>query len=569
MPDYFAKKKVVIGMDVSRTVRGIGRAANVMSFILLFSIGLFGYLLPAIGNFSMIPGDLGDARFNSVVLEHGFQWLTGQASQLWSPGFFYPFERVLGLSDNHFGSLGSYALLRSFGFPREMAYLGWYVFGFLLNFVACGCVLRQSKFSPLASALGAFVFTFALPALHQEGHAQLVYRFAIPVACFSWYRALVMRDKASTAQTIFWCAVQFLCSIYLGVFLVYCLTAMALACLLLHLFGSSRSSDKLSLAAVVGANPVLPAQRLACRYPRTRLWYAVALGSIVLVFLLLRQYKMISVDYQLTRSIDGLRSLIPGLHSYLLADNSGLTRWVGSWIAYFPTRSEHQLFIGLGVVLFSVLGAWLTHLGRVFFVALLLLVGLTTMVADQSLYLWLLKIPGFDAIRAVSRIILVMLLPLAVLVAVGVDRLLQLTLPWGMIPRGLLVVAIVASLTIETVYYVPHHAAVQTWQDRQRGLRSLIKDTMPRDTILFVTQRQTEPFYITELDAMIYAQDNRLATLNGYSGSTPPGYVYPDPCLPSDVRLQGYFVFRGVPEAKQKEPLNRLRVVALEACAKQ
>ena len=556
-------------MDASLAVRNTGFAKSALSFILLFSIGLFGYLLPAVGNFTMIPGDLGDARFNSVILEHGFQWLTGQAAHLWSPEFFYPYERVLGLSDNHFGSLWSYSLLRSLGLPREMAYLGWYMFGFLLNFLACAWVLRQAKFSPLASALGAFVFTFALPVLHQEGHAQLVYRFAIPVACFFWYQALVLREKVSIAQAIFWCAVQFICSIYLGVFLVYCLTAMALACWLLRLFGQSRHSKKDSLVVAGISNSKISTQKSADPSSRMWLWYAAAFGGIVFVFLLLRQYKMIAADYQLTRPIDDLRSLIPSLHSYLLADNSGLTRWVGSWLAYFPTRSEHQLFLGLGVFVFCVLGAWRNHLGRVFFVTLLLLVGLTTMVAEQSLYLLLLKIPGFYAIREVSRIILVMLFPVAVLVAIGVDRLLRLTLPWGMMPRGLFIVVIVVSLTIETAYYVPHHAAVQTWQDRQRGLRSLIRDELPKDTILFVTQRQAEPFYITELDAMIYAQDHQLATLNGYSGSTLPGYAHPDPCLPSDARLQGYFFVRGLSEAKQNELLSRLRVVALQACTKQ
>ena len=40
--------------------------------ILIFCVGLFGYLLPAIGYFQMVPGDLGDARFNSVILEHGY-----------------------------------------------------------------------------------------------------------------------------------------------------------------------------------------------------------------------------------------------------------------------------------------------------------------------------------------------------------------------------------------------------------------------------------------------------------------------------------------------------------------
>ena len=535
-------------------------------FTFVGAIGILGYLLPAVGNFSMIPGDLEDARFNSVVLEHSFQWLTGQVAQLWSPNFFYPYERVLGLSDNHFGSGWSYSALRSFGLPREMAYLGWYVIGFLLNFVACGWVLRLAKFSPLASALGAFVFTFALPVLHQEGHAQLVYRFAIPMACFCWYRALAWRDLMSASQAIFWCAVQFMCSVYLGVFLVYCLAAMLLAFLLIRFFDKSPLAEREAL-------DVHAAKSESSREKRARsnlwawLWYVAAIAGIASVFLLLRQYKMIASDYQLARPVDDLRSLIPTVRSYLLSDNSSLTSWIGAWIPNFSTRSEHQLFVGVGVLVFSVLGAWTTRFGRIFFVAWLVLIGLTVMVAEQSLYLWLLKIPGFDAIRAVSRIILVMLFPAAVLVAAGVDRLLQMALSQGVLLRGLLTVAMIGSLTLETVYYMPHHAAVQTWQDRQRSLRSLIKDQLPSDTILFVTQRQTEPFYITELDAMIYAQDHQLATLNGYSGSTPAGYAYPDPCLPSDARLRAYFAFRGVSEAKQIELLSRLRVVPLEPCA--
>ena len=554
-------------MNASRAVRKIGFVTSAMSFILLFSIGLFGYLLPAIGNFSMIPGDLGDARFNSVVLEHGFQWLTGQAARLWSPEFFYPFDRVLGLSDNHFGSFWSYSLLRSVGLPREVAYLGWYLFGFLLNFIACGWALRQVKFSPLASALGAFVFTFALPVLHQEGHAQLVYRFAIPMACFYWYRALVRRDLMSAAQAIFWCALQFMCAVYLGVFLSYCLAAMLLAFLLIRSLDQAPRTEREALDVRASKNE--PSRETRARSNLCAwLWYVMAIAGIVSVFLLLRQYKLIASDYHLARPIDDLRSLIPTLQSYLLADNSGLTGWIGAWLPNFSTRSEHQLFVGLGVLIFSLVGAWATRFGRIFFVTWLLLIGLTLMIADRSLYLWLLKMPGFDAIRAVSRIILVMLFPVAVLVATGVDRLLSLTLSQGMLLRMMLIVAMISCLTVETVYYAPHHAAVQTWQNRQRGLRSLIRDELPSDTILFVTQRQAEPFYITELDAMIYAQDHHLATLNGYSGSTPAGYAAPDPCLPSDARLSAYFAFRGISEDKRKELLRRLRVVALEPCTK-
>ena len=65
---------------------------------------------------------------------------------------------------------------------------------------------------------------------------------------------------------------------------------------------------------------------------------------------------------------------------------------------------------------------------------------------------------------------------------------------------------------------------------------------------------------------MIYAQDHHLRTLNGYSGSTPAGYAVPDPCIPPETRLIGYFGFRNVPEAQQQRLLARLKTVELEPC---
>jgi hypothetical protein len=71
---------------------------------LIFSAGFFGYVMHTTDWFRAIPGDLFDARFNSVILEHLYQWVSGRAPTLWSPGFFYPFEHVLAFSDNHLGS---------------------------------------------------------------------------------------------------------------------------------------------------------------------------------------------------------------------------------------------------------------------------------------------------------------------------------------------------------------------------------------------------------------------------------------------------------------------------------
>jgi hypothetical protein len=542
----------------------LGGRVDYALLALIFCLGFFGYLMPALGYFTMIPGDLGDARFNSVILEHVYQWLTGQAPRLWSPGFFYPFERVLGLSDNHFGSVWSYVMLREAGFTREMAYSGWFLVGTVLNFWVCWWVLKREGFAVVAAGAGAFVFAFALPMLHQEGHAQLVYRFAVPLAVFAGYRGLARKDIAALAQAVFWCGVQFLCSIYLGVFLVYLMIAGLLAYAAVH--------------AVVGFSNRLTTswgiekQRLA-----TWIWVGLAVSVGIAVALLLRQYQQIASDYGVVRPLDDLRSLMPKPTSYLLADQSQLTRWVGSGVTPFAERPEHQMFVGFGVALFALVGlgaaCCVRKLSRplrvctgVAGLTLGLLVMLTLTVGDFSLYMWALKLPGVSAIRAVARIILVLLLPVAVLVALGFEFGLRSVR--GRVLKPAVLLLALCALTAETVWYQPHQAAVQTWLDRQASLVSRIQTALPSDAILYVTQRKSEPFYITELDAMIYAQDHHLRTLNGYSGSTPAGYAYPDPCLPADTRLKGYFAFRNVPEARQQTLLSQLKTVALEPCTK-
>src|SRR5262249_51208263 len=124
-----------------------------------------------------IPGDLGDARLNSYILEHFFRWMTGHDASLWSADFFYPHSLTIAFSDNFLGNAFVYALLRALGFAREDAFRLWYVIGFVVNFSAADYVLVRLGYSRLASAFGAFLFTFGLPVMAQESHAQLVYRF--------------------------------------------------------------------------------------------------------------------------------------------------------------------------------------------------------------------------------------------------------------------------------------------------------------------------------------------------------------------------------------------------------
>ena len=123
-------------------------------------------------------------------------------------------------------------------------------------------------------------------------------------------------------------------------------------------------------------------------------------------------------------------------------------------------------------------------------------------------------------------------------------------------------------ISAETVFYKPHQAARETWTMRQAGLNHLIGKSPSEGSVIYLTQRKEEPFYLAELDAMIYAQDHKLKTLNGYSGSTPPGYVYPEPCVSVADRLAGYFQFRQVPLEEQKKMIDQVRLVEMQPCVK-
>ena len=200
-------------------MRGDSRIEGCMWFTIFLSIGIFGYLLPTTDYLNVIPDGLGDARFNSVVLEHLYLWISGREEQLWSPRFFYPFEGMLAFSDNHFVSGLPYVILRTFNIGREHAFLGWFMVGNLLNFVSAYIVLRRFGLSAFGAAVGAFVYSFAIPVLPKEGHAQLVYRFASPFALLALIDTLKMRRLVPHWRIVFWVTIQFFCSIYLGVFI--------------------------------------------------------------------------------------------------------------------------------------------------------------------------------------------------------------------------------------------------------------------------------------------------------------------------------------------------------------
>jgi hypothetical protein len=529
-------------------------------FVIFLMIGLFGYVLNSINYFSSIPGDLGDARLNSVILEHIFRWVIGKESSLWSPTFFYPFEGVLTFSDNHFGSVFSYIFFRLLGLSREIAFDGWYLVGNCLNFIAAYLVLRRFRLTGFGSAAGAFVFAFALCVLPKEGHAQLTYRFAIPFAFFAIYDFLISKRIVILSRVAFWFMVQMYCSIYLGVFLLYLLVATFIAMLVLN------HANNLHLGFID--------QYHKEKNTIVRFSIFLLITSVAAVLWLLYQYYAVGADYKPgSWRFYQIPSMLPRFSSYLLADQSSLYVWLSKMITGIPMRHEHQMFVGVGVLILVVFGVFSAFynqshrlLGNTALFTILILFALTLSIRGHSLYMLIAHLPGISEIRAVSRIILVMIFPIALLVAIGSDRLLKLVESSTQINKTLLRIGVLILLCMEVITFQSKSTPADLWQERIEKLSEKLPENFSSNSILFVTKNENEPFYQAELDAMIFAQENGVPTLNGYSGSYPPGYMEPEPCYSFINRLNGYKVHRNLPQSTLDSIAHRVITVAYTPC---
>jgi hypothetical protein len=537
--------------------------------LIIFFAGFFGHLMQSVDWFRAIPGDLVDTRFNSVILEHLFQWVQGHTPSLWSPTFFYPFEKVLAFSDNFFGSGWIYILFRFAGLQREYALLGWFFVGQLLNFWVTYYVLRRLGFSIIAAGAGAFVFCFSLAALPKETHIQLTYRFAIPLSFLATINFVQTKQLSALSQSIFWLAVQFYCAIYLGIFLVYLLFATYLA-LLLSQFRLFNSGWRLGWWG----------QSVQQKLTALMLF----LLSTLSIGWLLYHYRAVSMHYGISRSLGEIWDMIPSPSSYLLADQSLLTGWLSKFAANIPMRHEQQMFFGLGISLLALCGiaiAWRSRLitsnrvassvinpARIASITLLLLIVMTISVSGFSLYKWFLYLPGVSSIRAVSRVVLVMLLPLGMLVAACFDYVISRVK--GSFFKWLLIGGMVVLLAAESIFYEPYKTPISVWAGRQTLLKSLMPKTFSSETILYVTNTLPERIYdLAEVDAMQFAQDLRLPTLNGYSGNVPPGYSKPDPCVDFKDRIKSYIDFKPDSKFSAEDLARRVIVLSPEKCPNQ
>jgi len=459
-----------------------------------------------LSRFALVEGSRLDTRFNLYLLEHSYLWLlrTPGHQQFWNAPFYFPARNVIAYSDTLLTVAPPYWLLRAAGLAPSTALQWWLIVMATLNFAAAHALIRRAtRVRPTAAALGAFLFAFANARTSQLAHPQLQPQFYTLVALYAL--VCVFEDDAQTdrAATARWLlvfaaalAAQFWAAFYYGFFLtlslgIATLGALAVRPLRLRLISVVRRNMIAAAASVVTGAALVAS--LAWRY----LEVARSLG--------MRPYGAV-VAFMPT----------PASWLYMGPDNWMYgTMWRGAHFT-LSMPQEQQLGLGLLTTILVIWGLWSarrTALGTLVIGTATALMLLTTVfpggrAAWPLIFDWM---PGAGALRAISRVGLILLVPGAIGIALFFQT--AITARWR-------IVAALAAL----VFACEQGQSVQVYDkaaDRAESNRveAMIGQSCP--AVLFAPLHGRRMTWNYQVDGMWAALDRRVPTINGYSGNAP------------------------------------------------
>jgi hypothetical protein len=152
----------------------------------VFGLGglAFFYQELLVSGFARMPGDTGDARHINLVLEHWFRVFTGEAA--WrSPNFFFPQPATLGYSEALFLCALPYSVLRLLGVGMYSAFQGVLVWLSAVGYSAMYVLLyRTLGCQRPVAALVAGLFAFSNQLTTHMGHPHLLTTALVPVIAY-------------------------------------------------------------------------------------------------------------------------------------------------------------------------------------------------------------------------------------------------------------------------------------------------------------------------------------------------------------------------------------------------
>jgi hypothetical protein len=535
-------------------------------FFIPFCVAFYFLIYVQMGFGIMMPGNLGDARLNNYFLENIFQFLNGRSESLWSFGFWAPYQYLIGFSDNLFGASPLYLIPRFASAKSDTAFQIWFIASYFLNYGSAYYVFRRLGIGSLAASLGGLIFAFGLPTTSHMGHAQLSYRFCVPLSMYYLIEFFNKKKFSLISLSFLYLVWQFYCSVYIGFFLILLLFGAVIG----YFFSMVCKSPSILKLRVKNIHSSFIDSSKKEKY--------IFLSSLILFALLLvilfYPYFMVVRLYGESRSWADISPMLPRLQSYLLNDSSYIWRLL-NWKPFFseffvalPMRHEHQMFAGLMPIILGICGY---HISRkeppsfyssVMGLSFLIPFILTLYVGGFSLWYFLYKLPLFSAIRAVARVELVLLFPIAYFSSVSIDYIFNRN---GKIGK-LFAVLLIAITIFELAYAELSLSPKEQWRSRILEKTTLISPEIPRDAILFFPQYTQ---YFDYIEAMLIYQNIGLKTLNGYSGGSPKSMttIFGNDCGEVLERINGFIAYSGQINKNINSFVSRIVPTGFDNCS--
>jgi hypothetical protein len=456
--------------------------------------------------FERMQVNVGDTRHLNYVLEHGYRWLTGEPrnSRLWSPPVFYPAENTAAYSETLLGVAPFYWAWRATGFEPDTSFQLWMLTMAVLNFAAAyGLFRRGFDLKPLSASIGAFLFSFGSSRVSQLGHQHLLPHFYTVMAVYALLEVFRSHSEGrSRGRSTLWVALFFAtvtAQVYAGVYFAWFLG--------------------LSLSVAVAWAVLLP----SLRRPLVKVLIANRFALIISALLSAAAVAPLAIHYRLAASEVGLRgfgeaiAMLPTMQSWLY---TGPDSWLYGWArktALFSGLSmeyEHRIGVGLITTALLLTGLYLArHRAAVrlaLLVSLPLILAITMFPGGVTAWEYLFPyIPGAGAIRGVSRIGLVLLLPASLGLAMFFDR--------SRLPKWALFLLLVLCV-VEQGQRVESYDKALVRSDVAELARQIDSAS---EAFLFTPIRGPMPFFKHQLDAMWASLESGVPTVNGYSSNAP------------------------------------------------
>jgi len=480
------------------------------------------------------PGDVGDARYTTVLYEHWYQFLTGHTA-LSQTLFFYPTHDTLVFSDSFFLQGLVHSVFRFMGLNVINAWLISTVLLQLFSAYSAVVMAHKLKLRTLPGAILVIYWSYNSTMWAQTSHVQhVMYPFIgwIILACFGYIRARTPIQKTGyLALTLNLILILALSSTYPFIFLLVflCLGTLLYA---LKNFSKFHHITKSHLITFLKATS-LP-----------------ILLSLPLLFVFLKIY-ILDTNYSTDREATAVSFFSPTLTDVIEvpSDNLVFGRVTQKLLSYgLPGTGESGmgftpfflllLFISAGIMLRKIIKIDKKLMTTpVVLLIVAAIVELLILKDARGFSFWFLtfeQLPGFGSLRALSRIHTFQYMAGALAIAIILNKYIDNFGPLKKIGRVKLnqsLIILMSPLLIFALIVAESTPNIGQWTAKEmhfvkitKKSEAVFKNCESFSLVPSDVQMGKRPMFAWLIDAQVLSMDYSKPTLQGYSGGVPTDY---------------------------------------------